>query len=219
MNPVAHYFSEVTFLTHPHSWNSCPGPWVACCSIFFSGFEQHSVCHPLLVQTTATAITPSDTSPVSLIYCWGWLPPLLEPYWQTNQFSCFFGLHKVSWFSHILLENHPQTYLLNLLQIFPFCAFQGEPRNMLARSVMLVTHHLSCSPISAFLPMVVCTSFPSLVLHLISNLSLRKLLFWIWRHPDVLLGHYKSWIIIRLTGNTIPVGDIFLHINCWLLLF
>lgn len=150
-----------------------------------------ALSHPLLVQTTATTITPSDASPVSLIYCWGWLPPLVDPHWQTNQFSCFFGLDKVSWLSHILLEDHPQTYLLNLLRIIPLCAFQGETRNILARSVMLVTYHLSCSPISAFLPMAVFISFSSLVLHLGSNLSMRNLLFRIWRYLDVLLEHYK----------------------------
>lgn len=39
------------------------------------------------------------------------------------------------------------------------------------------------------------------------------------RHLDVLWVHYKSWIIRQLTGNTIPIGDILLHINCQLLLF
>lgn len=144
--PVAHYFSKFTSLLIHWAATLDQAHGSAAAASFSLAFN----------STVSSSSGPSDTSP-----CWGSFPPLLDPYWQTDHSTCFFILHTVG--SNTLPEEHPQTHVFNLHQIFPFCAFWGKPMYVNARWFILVTHGLS-SPISAFLPTAACISFLSLLL-------------------------------------------------------
>lgn len=55
-------------------------------------------------SSVSSSSAPSNTSP-----CWGSLPPLTDPYWQTGHSTCFFSLHKVGSNIFCLKTAHKPT--------------------------------------------------------------------------------------------------------------
>lgn len=132
-------------------------------------------------KTVSSTSGSSDTSPD-----WGSIPPLLDFHWQTGYSTCFVSLHKTGSNTSFLKTTYKPASSTSI-RFFPSVPFGVSP-SINVQGGSFWWHINLSSPISAFLPTAVCISFLSLLLQLVSNPSLRKLLFWIWRHLDVLLG-------------------------------
>lgn len=207
MIPVAHYFSEVTFPTYPHRWTE-------------SLAQAHGLATAASISLALNSTVPSSSSPDNCYtdHTSRHFPTVTHSLLELSSTSVRLiltnqSIHLLFWLEqNKLVLTHlswkPPTNLFNLFHFFSLLCLSGWGQEHLQGQACWwpsISHaHLPLLSLPLLFVFVPCFTQ-------VSNLSLRKLLFWIWRHLDVLMDQYEAWTIIRQIGNSIPAGDTFLY--------